>query len=407
MELLWVSAFTPLANSGSAGSKTLDYYFSNMLNNPEYSISLLSIDWYNKTKLTGFDWSIYGKCARASVLYNDGNIVEKGINFLERGNLLDSYANLISPLMVKKTLSKLNEWKLNGYKPDVIILEWTNMVVLAEKIKELFPDAKLVASEHDVTFVGYKRKADYYTGIKQVFWKIKSFQEKKIELKSLKLCDLILPQNPDNVKLLEQEGISPDRLRWLVPYYNNLGQIDAGIDSGPKRDILFFGAMSRMENLLSAEWFIEKVMPLIADLNIRFVILGSNPPEKLKALQNERVIVTGFVENIAPYFAASLCMVAPLVLGAGIKVKVIEGLSSGIPVLTNTVGIEGIPAKNNQEYCHCETPEEYEACIRKLLTGELNTIGSNGRIFVANNYDLKASVRRYSEALLKLGSTVG
>ena len=82
--------------------------------------------------------------------------------------------------------------------------------------------------------------------------------------------------------------------------------------------------MSRPENYLSAIWFIDNVMPLLKSDNYRFVILGSRPPEELKKRECTKIVITGFVESIVPYFEKSMCMVAPLVLGAGIKVKIIE-----------------------------------------------------------------------------------
>ena len=59
-------------------------------------------------------------------------------------------------------------------------------------------------------------------------------------------------------------------------------------------------------------------------------------------------------------------------MGAGIKVKVLEGLSAGIPILTNNIGIEGIPAIDKKHYFHCETPEEYRDAINLLISGEVD-----------------------------------
>lgn len=114
--------------------------------------------------------------------------------------------------------------------------------------------------------------------------------------------------------------------------------------NGEERSVLFFGAMARPENYLSAIWYIENVMPRIQDLKLKFVVLGSNPAEVFEKYINDEVIVTGFVEDVTPYFEKSLCLVAPLVLGAGIKVKILEAMSAGIPILTNAIGIEGISA---------------------------------------------------------------
>lgn len=97
-----------------------------------------------------------------------------------------------------------------------------------------------------------------------------------------------------------------------------------------------------------------------------------------------------------------MCMVAPLVLGAGIKVKIIEALSSGIPVLTNEIGIEGIHAETGRDYLLCRTPEEYAEAIQKAANGKLDSIGENGRRFVSTEFNVEGSIENYKERIVNL-----
>lgn len=202
--------------------------------------------------------------------------------------------------------------------------------------------------------------------------------------------------------VLMREGILESKIIGLVPYFKNMTLVPRNSNY---KDILFFGAMARPENSLSAIWFIENVLPRLTDLDIRFVILGSNPPGELKKYQSDRVYITGFVDSITPYFSQSMCLVAPLVLGAGIKIKVLEALSSGIPVLTNEIGIEGIPAKNEQEYFQCTKPEEYEAMIRCIYNKKFDEkyIENKAKEFIRENFSVDGFSSYYRNEIYRLG----
>ena len=97
-------------------------------------------------------------------------------------------------------------------------------------------------------------------------------------------------------------------------------------------------------------------------------------------------------------------MVAPLILGAGIKVKILEALSAGVPVLTNSIGIEGIPVYSGIEYIHCESDEEYKSIISNIINDEdrLNKISLNAQKFMKENYNLSESINKYYNAIMKL-----
>ena len=395
-KVLWLSACVPVKNGREAGTKTFFYYYEKMRGDSRFDIKMIA---FCKQYLLeeaiednrGYDIDY--------IVYDNIPKYQKLINIESRYNPFNRYAGLIPNYSVQQLFKKLKSLKSNGYIPEIVILEWTQLVVLAKDIKGIFPSCKIVASEHDVTFVGYKRKAEYFKGINGYIWKFKYIREKSKELGALKHCDLILPHNEDNTDILIQEGINKKRIQWLTPYFNNMKDCHW---NGEERSVLFFGAMARPENYLSAIWYIENVMPRIQDLKLKFVVLGSNPAEVFEKYINDEVIVTGFVEDVTPYFEKSLCLVAPLVLGAGIKVKILEAMSAGIPILTNAIGIEGISATTQKEYVHCEDAFEYEKAIRQAYKRELDSIGSNGQRFVNEHFSLEKSKNRYFASLVTL-----
>ena len=85
-----------------------------------------------------------------------------------------------------------------------------------------------------------------------------------------------------------------------------------------------------------------------------------------------------------------------MLLGAGIKVKILEAMSAGLPILTNDIGIEGIPAKTNKEYLHCETPEDYAGGIEKLLSDRsfADEMAKNSKELLAKNFNKKESLEK-------------
>lgn len=118
--------------------------------------------------------------------------------------------------------------------------------------------------------------------------------------------------------------------------------------------------MNRPENYLSIIWFIEKVMPYI-DQRHQLHVVGVNPNDCFKKYVSDQIILTGKIDYVDKYFEKMVCPGAPLLIGAGIKLKF---LNVGIwGCITNHIRIERINAISGRHYIHCEITEE---CINAL-----------------------------------------
>jgi hypothetical protein len=113
--------------------------------------------------------------------------------------------------------------------------------------------------------------------------------------------------------------------------------------------LLFWGAMARRENSDAALYFLRDHFLTLRRRypDAKIYLVGSNPPQELSAMSDNAIIVTGFVDDPTPYFERAGLGIAPLSTGAGIKVKVLEMLRAGLPVLSSPVGAEGIAADPN------------------------------------------------------------
>lgn len=267
---------------------------------------------------------------------------------------------------VRKEIEKqLTE--LSG-KADVVMLETASAYLLWDIVKKCMHNAKIVASVHDVAYQGSWRKMQLEESpMKRKLRRRYCRAAKDIEVNALSHVDLIMPHNRDNIELLKKNKTIKEKEYFpLVPYYETGFKHN---DATKSRDILFYGLMRRPENYESACWFLDNVFPKLDD-SFQFIVMGGNPPESIIKRASDRVVVTGFVEEeiVKAYFENSFCMVASLLYGSGIKTKIVSAFCAGLPVLTNEIGIEGIPASRGIDYIHCDAPDDYVKGIEGLAS---------------------------------------
>lgn len=400
MKILYLSNSIPYDGINHAGGKTLNYYIKKLSEDPKFEITVIGICKEYELKNLSDD----------KHAYDCYPIVTKGNIFLNAKRvLLDLYGVFTKKESYGQSYYKtyyfiknLEKLKQKGYTPDVIFLEWTNCVLMVEGVKQVYPKAKIIASEYDVAFLGLEREYKMASASKKSKMLARYKKYKKLEIQALKRCDFILPESIKDKNLLVNEGIEADKIGVLVPYFHDMRSISR---KSRNHDLLFWGAMYRPENYNSVIWFIDNVMPLLSDTDIRFVIAGNKPPKELIERENDKIVITGFVENEIPLFEQSMCLVSPLLYGAGIKVKIIEALSAGIPIVTNSIGIEGIPAEDKKSYFHCETPKEYENTIRSILyeSIDLAQLKKNQQEIIDQSFNLTQSFEKYKKLILNIG----
>lgn len=142
-------------------------------------------------------------------------LLPKGIaRFIGRAASLNSkynpchkYGNLITSYIVRLLLNEVRKLKKSGYHPDVIIFEWTQMLLLVDEIKQIW-DVPFIASEYDVTYLGALRRAIRENGaLKRKYETIKYNNVKKRELCCLSKCAYVFPHNIKDKKLIVKDGL--------------------------------------------------------------------------------------------------------------------------------------------------------------------------------------------------------
>ena len=386
-KILWISPYVPYDNVPHAGGKTHNYYIKYFQKSGLFDIHLVTLaQWAQRECIDLEDYGVSYQLA-----YEDGsflkNVYRKFYNLNSVFNRKHRLCQTILSYQYHQLERMVKEYATNNV-PHIIIMQWTGAAFLLPTVKRLFPEAYTVIVEEDVTFLGYERRYKEATGSSKQESQRELYERlKRSELQLLQDCNLVVVNNDKDCKLLQDNGIATEKIYVATPYYEDYSYV--------KREhvlpkVIFYGAMGREENHKAAMWMIEKVMPQLKDTDIHLEIIGSNPREELKKYANERIHVRGYIEDVRQEFSEGLCMAAPLCLGAGIKVKILEGMSAGVPVLTNAIGIEGIPAKAGEEYYHCESLEEYVTMIRRLCESkeEQQRVGNAARQFMLNTYNI-------------------
>ncbi len=155
--------------------------------------------------------------------------------------------------------------------------------------------------------------------------------------------------------------------------------------------LVFTGTMDFRPNMDAVIWFCEEILPLIKKevFHVHFYIAGKSPPATVRALTGPAVTVTGYVSDIRPYISNSLVYVVPMRMGSGTKLKVMQAMAMHIPVVTTTLGAEGIDVTPGRHILLGDTPAEFAQQVVTLLNDreERQRLADNARRLVEEKYD--------------------
>lgn len=161
------------------------------------------------------------------------------------------------------------------------------------------------------------------------------------------------------------------------------------------RHVLHIGTMYWPPNIDGVRWFVRDVWPLIRKRrpDAQFDIVGARPPREIVALGGDEtgINVTGYVPDPTPYLRRAALMVVPLRAGGGMRVKILNALAQGIPVVSTTLGCEGIAVTPGWDALLGDTPETFAAQVLRVLNDpDLGRrLAVNGRRLVEREYDYR------------------
>ena len=256
--------------------------------------------------------------------------------------------------------------------------------------------------QHNVESLIWQRLHDTADGLKRFYLRGQWRRMARFEREACARFDGVVGVSDEDCGLMRKE----------LGAENVLGSVPTGVDceyfgasQWPRQDhsVVFLGSMDWMPNIDAVEFFTSEIWPAVKKQfpHATFMVVGRNPPAKLKELEKRipGVRVTGTVDDVRPFLGASAVMVVPLRVGGGTRIKIFEGMATGIPVVSTRIGAEGLPVAHGENILLADTPADFAARITELFQQPARAlkIGAAGRALVLTRFSWE-SVNKIFEA---------
>lgn len=261
----------------------------------------------------------------------------------------------------------------SGVVFDVVILSHAPIAkAYLSPIRRLLPNAMVVFDTVDLYFLRESREASLLSSTESVFrrWsrRFAVHRRKVSELAAARTADITWVVSDWEREILRKEDpkIRTEVVSIIVPPKPTRAPFSV------RADIVFLGGYAHTPNVDAARYYVEEIHPLVREKlpSARLYLLGSSPPDMVRSLSNEDIVVTGHVPDLKPYYERIRVSIVPLRYGAGVKGKINTSFSFGVPVVTTPAGAEGMDLVHEKHALIVEKPSDFAEALFRLYTDE-------------------------------------
>jgi glycosyltransferase involved in cell wall biosynthesis len=286
-------------------------------------------------------------------------------------------------------------------QPDVVVFDFLHSAVLApDQLK-----CPSVLFTHNVESEIFRRHRDTVANpIKRAFWASQLAKMEAFEARSLRrFRRVVAVSQRDAQAFAERFEVSDAVVVSTGVDLDYFGQVDPM----RSRDVVFCGSMDWLANQDAMRYFLDEIWPLVVARvpDARMTVVGRAPPDSLlmevsKRSQSWRF--TGFVDDVRPFMQGAAVSVVPLRIGGGTRLKVYESMAMGIPVVSTTVGVEGLPVKSGVNCQIADAPAEFADSVVGLLTNgpQRQQMSRMARDYVEMYCGYQHAARQFEQACL-------
>ncbi len=289
-----------------------------------------------------------------------------------------------------------------GHEFDLIyIARYGVATQLVDFIRSRNIRAKTILNIHDLHFLRELRMA-ISAGDDQAVQQ--ATKTRDAELAVMRKVDLVVSYSEVEHAVIQSHNLNSTKLSlnpWIVEVPSKVPAF------GTRKDISFLGGFGHTPNIEAVEWFVKEVMPILRGRlpGVRFLVYGSNPPDRFARLASDDVIIKGFVKSTDEVYDTSRVFVAPLLSGAGIKGKVIGAFASGVPTVLTPTAAEGTGARHDHEALIAKKPVEWAEAIVRLYSEEQTwkKVSENAREYASQAFSFARGREMMASSLNMVG----
>ncbi len=289
-------------------------------------------------------------------------------------------------------------------KPDLIYVDHLQMLQYVPRSVS----CPILLDEHNVEWRIVERFAEFDASpLRRRFAAMEWPKLRRFELDACRSARAVVTVTEHDRAILQEHGVSAEKLTALpigvdTSYFTPLPR------SRDSQRILTFGTMSWPPNIDAVQWFHREVYPYIRRRvpQAGFTIVGANPPPVIRQLpeSDPSVTVTGYVDDIREASLGAAVFVVPLRIGSGMRVKILDAMAMAIPVVSTSVGCEGISVHPGRDIVVADDPQAFADGVVSLLKDRARCaeIGSAGRRLVEAEYSWPAILTRLDDLLSRI-----
>lgn len=273
---------------------------------------------------------------------------------------------------------------------------------------DLKSDATKILDAHNVEYDNFRRMANLKgSKLRQYFYQREYEKLYEEEIKVCRTRDAVFTTSDRDSKLFNEDA--PEVPKYVIPNGVDLSYFHPGNEEPEPHSLVFVGMMGYVPNHDGMKFFLDDIFPRVQDKfpDIKIYIVGKDAPPELKDRATENIIVTDFVEDVRPYVWRSSVYVVPLRMGGGTRLKVLEALSMKKPLVTTSIGCEGIEVEHEETALIADDPAMFSEEVIRLIENKSlqDKISSNGYELVKSTYDWKVIGKHIEHAYADLLET--